>query len=192
MGLFGRKKAKSSQSSNSDMSEFDRDIMNLLARDDIQCREDACEAEFRKAKDLLENPTQEKLRRAYDLMGNLASQFEYVPAILWMGDFCENVLKDDSRAVSWYRKAAELGDGQGARCYADMLMAGKGVARDMNLALEYYAAAANKGVPEAAFVMGEYFRNCGEMEFALKAYRVAYQGGYAPAKMRIDQMTRSR
>lgn len=82
-----------------------------------------------------------------------------------------------------------MGDGNGARCYADMLMTGKGVQRDTQQAMRYYADAADKGVPEAAFVLGEFLRNSGDRDNALKAYRQAYNGGYTPAKARIDQMT---
>ncbi len=188
MGLFNRKKENPKVQANPNESEFDRDIRALLARDDIQCRQDVCEAEFAKAKSLLENPTQEKVHRAYDIMGNLASQFEYPPAMLWMGDFAENVKKKLSEAVFWYKKAADLGDGNGARCYADMLMAGMGVNRDPRQAMQYYTVAANAGVPEAAFVLGEFFRNAGDRENALKAYRKALAGGYAPAQTRINQM----
>lgn len=169
-------------------SEFDNDIRELLARDDIQCRQDICEAEYKKARSLLENPTHERLHRAYDLMGNLASQFDYVPAIMWMGDFAENALKNMRQAAFWYKKAADLGDRNGARCYADMLMTGNGVEHDTQLAMHYYADAADKGVPEAAFVIVEYLRNSGDEENAMKAYLEAYHGGYAPAKTRIDQM----
>ena len=189
MGLFNRKKKEEPKAqANTNESEFDRDVRALLARDDIQCREDVCEAEYTKAKGLLDNPTQETVRRAYDIMGHLAAQFGYAPAMTWMGDFAENVKKDLSEAVNWYKKAADLGDGNGARCYADMLMAGVGVARDPREAMKYYTVAANAGVPEAAFVLGEFFRTHGDRENALKAYRQALAGGYAPAQTRINQM----
>lgn len=189
MGLFGKnKKEEPAKKPASGESEFDRDIRALLDRPDIQCRSDICEAEYQKAMGLLENPTSETVHRAYDLMGHLAAEFEYVPAILWMGDFAENVLHDLKQAAYWYKKAADLGDGNGSRCYADMLMIGNGVERDVRAAMHYYADAADKGVPEAAFVLGEYLRNAGDRENALKAYKQALVGGYAPAQIRIDQM----
>ncbi len=188
MGLFSRNKKENNNSAGGGSTEFDRDVKELLARPDIQCRQDICEAEFKKATSLLEKPTQETVQRAYDLMGNLASRFDYVPAIMWMGDFAENVMKNLQQAVFWYKKAADLGDGNGSRCYADMLMSGNGVQRDMRLAMHYYADAADKGVPEAAFVLGEYLRSTGDRTNALKAYQQAYAGGYTPAKTRIDQM----
>ena len=189
MGLFNRKKKEEqTKRVNSTETEFDRDIRELLARDDIQSRPEICDVEYKKALSLLNNPSQENVHRAYDLMGNLASQFDYVPAIMWMGDFAENVMQNLQQAVFWYKKAADLGDGNGSRCYADMLMTGNGVQRDIRLAMHYYADAADKGVPEAAFVLGEYLRNTGDRENALKAYQQALDGGYSPAQTRIDQM----
>ena len=102
MGLFNRKKKEEqTQRVNSDETEFDRDIRELLSRDDIQSRSEICEVEYKKAMSLLKNPSQENVHRAYDLMGNLASQFDYVPAIMWMGDFAENVMGSVSAIVSY-------------------------------------------------------------------------------------------
>lgn len=125
-----------------------------------------------------------------DLMGNLATQFDYVPAIMWMADFAESLKHDFRQAAFWYKKAADLGDGNGSRCYADMLMTGSGVKRNAQQAMRYYADAADKGVPEAAFVLGEFYRSAGGSENAFKAYQKAYNNGYAPAKKRIEQMNR--
>ncbi len=167
---------------------FDSDVRDLLNQDDIQSQVDICEEEYKKAMKLLDNPTKKNVHKAYDIMGNLAARFDYVPAIMWMGDFQESALKNLQQAAFWFKKAADLGDGDGARCYADMLMTGRGVDKDMNLAMSYYADAADKGIPEAAFVLGEFFRNAGDSQNALKAYKQAYDGGFAPAKTRIDQM----
>ncbi len=145
----------------------------LLNRNDLQWRLDICAAEYQKVLSLLENPTSEKVHRAYDIMGPLAAQFDYVSAILWMGDFAENVMQNLSQAAFWYQKATDLGSGNGARCFADMLMIGNGVARNQNLAMQYYAMAADKGVPEAAFVLGEFYRNEGNRLKAIKAYEQA-------------------
>ena len=194
MGLFGFGKGKKQQTTapqstpDECQTEFDRDVRALLARDDIQCQQDVCEAEYQKAQQLLANPTQENVHRAYDLMGNMASKFDYVPAIMWMGDFAEGAMQNLRQAAFWFKKAADLGDGNGARNYADMLMTGNGVSQDQQEALKYYSLAAEKGVPEAAFVLGEYLRSRGDRAGALKAYQQAVDGGYAPAQIRINQM----
>jgi hypothetical protein len=105
MGLFNKKKKQeNNKSTTENMSEFDRDIRELLALDDIQCCQDICEAEYKKGLSLLEgHPTEDKIHRAYDIMENLASQFDYVPAIMWMGDFAESAMQNAEQAVFWYR-----------------------------------------------------------------------------------------
>lgn len=192
MGLFDmfgkKKKNEAPKQAPANDGGFHQMVQELLARPDIQGSSDICKVVYNKAQSLLKNPTQESVHQAYDLMGNLASQFEYVPAIMWMGDFSENVMKKLDKAAYWYKKAADLGDGNGSRCYADMLMTGNGVQRDVAQAMHYYADAADKGVPEAAFVLGEFLRNNGDRENALKAYRQALAGGFAQAQIRIDQM----
>ena len=185
MALFSKKPRESETRA---ASEFDEDMIKLMARDDIQSPADICKVEYEKAILLMKDPTPDKVHRAYDLMGNMAAQFHFLPAVLWMGDFAENVMKNDKQAVYWYKMAAEMGDGKGSRCYADMLMTGRGVEKDAKLAMHYYADAADKGVPEAAFVLGEYLRNLGDNRNALMAYQQALDGGYAPASMRIAQM----
>ena len=54
--------------------------------------------------------------------------------------------------------------------------------------MQYYAKAANAGIPEAQFVMGEFFRNNGDSENARKAYTAALQGGHRPAQVRLEQL----
>ena len=193
MGLFRKKKAAAPQagSSQEHTAEFDNLVQQLLVRDDIQNRTDVCEHIFAFAKQLLQNPTGETVMRAYDLMGNLAAQFEYVPAMLWLGDFMENVQHNDKSACIWYQRAANKGSGEGARNYADMLMAGKGVEQNQREALKYYSIAMEKNVPEAAFVVGEFLRNIGDTEGAVMAYQKALNLGYAPARMRLEQLKKA-
>ena len=192
MGLFDIFKGKSESNKTAEpltkKSRFNEDIKEYRRRADIQRRGNICEVEYKKAQDLLKNPTNETVHQAYDIMGKLASQFDYVPAILWMGDFVENVLNDLPQATRWYKKAADLGSGEGARNYADMLMTGRGIKQDPSEAMRFYSIAADRGVPEAAFVMGELYRNQGDREKALKAYKQALDGGYEPARVRISQM----
>ena len=132
MGLFNKKKKQeTTKATTESISEFDRDIRELLVRDDIQCRPEICEVEFKIGMSLLEGqPTEDKTHRAYDFMGNLASQFDYVPAIMWTGDFAKNVMQNTTQAVFWYKKAADMGNGNGARCYTDMLMTSNGFAKN--------------------------------------------------------------
>lgn len=100
----------------------------------------------------------------------------------------ENVQHNDKSACIWYQRAADQGSGEGARNYADMLMAGKGVERNQREALKYYTIAMEKNIPEAAFVVGEFLRTTGDAEGAAMAYQKALNLGYAPARMRLEQM----
>ena len=187
LDIFKPKKNPNPNTTNA-KSEFDMYVFELLENNNTQDRNDICKIIFDKAITLLKQPTQNNVHRAYDLMGNLASQFEYIPAIMWMGDFVENVMQNPKQAVYWYKKAAELGDGNGARCYADMLMTGNGTPRNPKLAIEYYSIASDKGIPEAAFVIGEFLRNSGNRDAALAAYQKAANLGYNMAQIRVDQM----
>lgn len=193
MGLFNRKNKEVQKTQqkpaakSSGQDEFDADLASWMTSDE-QDRNVFLKREFDKALAMQNNHTQESVHRAYDLMGNIASKFDYIPAIMWMGDFAESVMQNMQQAAFWYKKAADLGDGNGARCFADMLISGKGVERNLQLAMHYYADAADKGVPESAFVLGEFLRNNGDRENALKAYQKAVGGGYTPAQSRIDQM----
>ena len=58
-------------------------------------------------------------------------------------------------------------------------------------ALHYYAIAADKGVPEAAFVLSQYLLRSGDKTNALKAAQQAYDNGYEPARMLIEKIKNS-
>ena len=163
-------------------------ISMVILDDNNQAPIDICIAEYKKAISLAKDSTPEKVHQAYDIMNDLIAEFNYPPAITWMGDYEENVMKNNEQAAGWYKRAAELGDSNGSRRYADMLKAGKGVAKDVKLAIQYYAVAAEKGESEAAFILGEYLRDIGDKETALLAYNVALNGGYEPARRRIFEM----
>lgn len=151
MSFFGNRKGTTdAEESNLGSEEFNEDIAELMARDDIQSRTDIFKAEYEKAQNLMNNPTSENQHRAYDLMGNLASQFDYMPAILWMGNFVEKRLNNIEQAAYWYKKAADMGNKSAARHYAQMLMTGKGIQHDQQLAMYYYELAVGKQTQEAA------------------------------------------
>ena len=192
MGLFEKKKKEARQAgaSNDHAAEFDSLVKEMMARDDVQSGTDICKQIYNRAFALMKHPNSETIMRAYDLMSNLAYQFNYVPAMLWLGDFMENVQNNDNSACIWYQRAADLGSGQGARNYADMLMAGRGVQENQQEALKYYKIAMDKNVPEAAFIVGEFLRNMGDAEGAVEAYQKALNMDFAYAKVRLEQMKR--
>lgn len=169
--------------------EFSADVSRLLGRRDVQCREDIYKIEYDKALRLIDTGKSSDNYRARNILLHL-EELSYIPAIMFYAHMYEST--EDERyypeAVKRFKRAADLGDGEGARCYADMRMLGKGIQKDPHDAIRYYAMAADKGIPEAMFVIGEYFRNRGDKEHALKAYKGAYAGGYGPAQERIRQL----
>ncbi len=78
-----------------------------------------------KARRLLKNPTVETVARAKNIMNTLATDFDYLPAVLWMAEFSVNGVKNPEQAAMWYKKAADLGSANGASKIADILMDGK-------------------------------------------------------------------
>ncbi len=154
----------------------------------IPTKEELCKARYDEALKLAETGIEDNVHKAYDYMGGLASRNDYPPAMVWVGEYEERVFENLDNAVYWYKQAAELGDGNGARNYADMLMTGRGVDLNPIEAMKYYKIAADKGVPEAMFVMGEFSRQAGNTSNALQFYKQAYKQGYEPAKLRIDQL----
>jgi len=186
MGLFGKKKEEKKH-----MNEFQEDISKLLSRDDLRSRSDVAKVEYEKALNIVNNASsQEEIIRAYNLMGPLAVEFEYVLAMMWMGDFAESLKRNMQEAGYWFKKAAEKGDPNGARNYADLIMSGQ-IGGSQTEALSYYAFAADNGIAEAAFVMGELMRNSGNNERALEYYKKALDGGYTLAEIRISQLNKN-
>lgn len=174
-----------------DADEFTADVRRLLDRNDVQSKQDIYRIEYNKALKLIDSKSNSDTYRARDILNHL-EELSYIPAIMLCAHMYEST--EDERyypeAAKRFKKAADLGDGEGARCYADMRMTGKGIKKDQHDAIRYYAMAADKGIPEATFVIGEYFRNRGDRKHALKAYKEAYAGGYEPAQVRIRQMER--
>ena len=159
-----------------------------VKKQETPTKEELCKARYDEALKLAETGIEDNVHKAYDYMGGLASRDEYPPAMVWVGEYEERVFENLDNAVYWYKQAAELRDCNGARNYADMLMTGRGVDLNPIEAMKYYKIAADKGVPEAMFVMGEFSRQAGNINDALQFYKRAYKEGYEPAKLRIDQL----
>lgn len=136
------------------------------------------------------NPTEKEVRDAFQAIFLIASAYKCAcsDAQVWMGHYCEEIQQDHSAAAKWFLKAAECNNSEGARCYADMLMIGRGVSADIQEAIKYYTIAAEKGHPEAQFVLGEYYKKQGDTTSSLKYYHLAAKSGYEPARIRITQL----
>lgn len=61
-----------------------------------------------KARRLLKNPTVETVARAKNIMNTLATDFDYLPAVLWMAEFSVNGVKNPEQAAMWYKKPQTL------------------------------------------------------------------------------------
>lgn len=162
--------------------ELKSDVSTILRRTGVQNRKEMCELEYMKARRLLKNPTVETIDRAKNIMNTLATDFDYLPAVLWMAEFSVNGVKNPEQAAMWYKKAADLGSVKGASKIADILMDGRGVTRNPKLAMEYYKIAADNGIASASFALGEYYAKTGNREEAVKAYEKAVKGGYKEAE----------
>jgi TPR repeat protein len=161
-------------------------MKDLLELDEIQCRPEVVAA----ALILLKDPKHS--HDGYDILGPLAAAGD-AEAQFIMGEFRESAMDRPDKAAIWFQRAADQGHAKAQRNYADMLMTGRGVQRDLRQASIYYEKAAKSGVAEAQFVMGELSRvgniipqNLAE---ARRWYELAVQNGYQAAKKRLEQMS---
>ena len=148
---------------------------------------DRTKSKYEKAINLTGSDNPKKIEKGLSIMREL-SQSGYPPALTFMGDYYESISNDYQETARLYKQAADKGDGNGARCYADMLMTGNGVDQNREEAFKYYTIAADAGIPEAAFVIGEFLRSAGDKEGAIQAYKKAADNGYELAKARIKQL----
>lgn len=83
MSLFDKMKKHQSPEKPND-GEFKSDVNTILHGTSVQNRKEMCELEYMKARRLLKNPTVETVARAKNIMNTLATDFDYLPAVLWM------------------------------------------------------------------------------------------------------------
>ena len=91
-------------------------------------------------------------------------------------------------AYKTYNAIAFDNDPHGLKCYADMLMTGRGTNQRPTEAFKVYEKAAVAGDRESMFTMGEYYRNNGNINLSAYWYGKAYARGYEPAEARILQI----
>ena len=187
MNLFDKMKKYQPPEKPND-GEFKSDVSTILHGTSVQNRKEMCELEYMKARRLLKNPTVETVARAKNIMNTLATDFDYLPAVLWMAEFSVNGVKNPEQAAMWYKKAADLGSANGASKIADILMDGRGVTRNPKLAMEYYKIAADNGIASASFALGEYYAKTGNREEAVYAYEKAVKGGYKDAEKKLAKL----
>lgn len=86
MNLFDKMKKHQPPEKPND-GEFKSDVSTILHGTSVQNRKEMCELEYMKARRLLKNPTVETVARAKNIMNTLATDFDYLPAVLWMAEF---------------------------------------------------------------------------------------------------------
>lgn len=116
----------------------------------------------------------------------------YPIAEYMLGDYLEFEMENYPEALKWYSQAANHGYAIGQKCFADMLMAGKGTECDRNEAFTWYSRAADQGIAEAQFVLGEFYRLGTDVERDIKKaeywYTQAKENGLKLAEYRLNKL----
>jgi len=86
--------------------------------------------------------------------------------------------KNDTLAVRWYLRAAELGYAPAQRNLGGMYGAGRGVSRNDDTARYWFLAAANQGDAQAQYVLGKHYSKDREMSLGW-LFKAAQQGHQA-------------
>lgn len=127
-------------------------------------------------KDMLQDALQGNAKAQY-MLGNIYQRGE-------------GVLKDDSTAVKWYRKAAEQGNHEAQYMLGNNYQRGKGVIKDDSTAALWYLKAADQGNREAQYSLGGcYFEGRGvpqDYDEAAKWYQKAADQGNEYAGKYVD------
>ena len=106
---------------------------------------------------------------------------------LFLGHFYEDHMNDFAKSKMAYQVAANSDSIMGMKCLGDMQAAGRGCEKDLNKAISWYQAAANRCEKTAAFIMGELYRRQNHY-MAAYFYSVSFRRGYDPALTRIQQL----
>lgn len=107
MSLFDKMKKHQPPEKPND-GEFKSDVNTILHGTSVQNRKEMCELEYMKARRLLKNPTVETVARAKNIMNTLATDFDYLPAVLWMAEFSVNGVKIPNRRLCGTKKPQTL------------------------------------------------------------------------------------
>mgnify|MGYP000685956934 CR=1 FL=1 len=187
MSLFDKMKKHQPPEKPND-GEFKSDVNTILHGTSVQNRKEMCELEYMKARRLLKNPTVETVARAKNIMNTLATDFDYLPAVLWMAEFSVNGVKNPEQAAMWYKKSRRPWQCEWSVQNCRYSYGRQRCTRNPKLAMEYYKIAANNGIASASFALGEYYAKTGNREEAVKAYEKAVKGGYKDAEKKLAKL----
>lgn len=110
---------------------------------------------YEKGVDLMSSDDDNLIHEGYDIMGELASG-GYADAQIYMGQFVENVLGQSGYAFEWYRRASLQGRPLAYQCMANLLATGRGIEEDVEMAMKCYEVAAEGGIAESQFILGQH------------------------------------
>lgn len=101
--------------------------------------------------------------------------------------------KDETAAVSWYQRAADLGDPEGQSKLGAAYAAGLGVGQDSARAAEWYRRAADQDYAAAQYLLGDAYLNGYGVEknetLAAELMLQSATQGYAKAQLMLGWMT---
>lgn len=119
------------------------------------------------------------------LQGNKSGQF-------YVGYFLEKYFNKPEKAVEWYIKSAEQGDGPSANNLGVLYRYGRGVPQDYQKAVEWYQKAVDNNHPIAMFNLSYFYQNGigvpQDYQKALELLEKAYKLGYTQAKDSINEI----
>ena len=95
---------------------------------------------------------------------------------------------NDQMAYRTYNVMSFNDDAHAMKCQGDMLYTGKGVQQDIPGAFRMFQMAAERGDPQAMFIMGEMERTRGNRYLAACWYGKSFVRGFAGAQKRLTQM----
>lgn len=128
---------------------------------------------------ILELFTQSDIDRALDDLMKLALKGENLAGFMLAEVYEKN--SQDDMAYTVYNALAVENHPHALRCYADMLIAGKGTEKDMDAAFRMYEQSAKGGNATAMFVMGQKAEKDGDRNLAACWFGQAYSRGFEAA-----------
>jgi hypothetical protein len=90
------------------------------------------------------------------------------------------VEQDYAKAMECYQQSADMDNAYAYTGIGDLYRYGKGVEQDYAKAAEYYTLAAEQGVPDGLFLLGECCYERQDLDKAAEWYRKALEAGYEP------------
>ena len=137
---------------------FDAELINTLTFDTPDDEEESVKnAAFDECVGLTKKEDIEDIKLGIRRIYGLGMVLDYSPAMLWMGFFSNDILKDYNEAANWFRRAAAQGNGMGMYQYG-MLMLENKVAVPSGVSVKRcFTDAFDRGIDEAKSILNKHF-----------------------------------